>query len=202
MAQETTARTDHHLRPTALGTRTWLGIIIIGLVGQIAWTVENLYLNVFVYDTITDNPTTIATMVAASAIAATLATFLIGPFSDRIGKRRVFIVTGYILWGVSTMLFGFITVDSLAALVPAAGVVAATATAVIVLDVVMSFLGAGANDASFNAWVTDTTSPSNRGRVESVLAMLPLMSMLLVFGGLDGLTKNGDWRMFFVVVGA
>ena len=71
MAQETTARTDHHLRPTALGTRTWLGIIIIGLVGQIAWTVENLYLNVFVYDTITDNPTTIATMVAASAIAAT-----------------------------------------------------------------------------------------------------------------------------------
>ena len=164
MAQETTARTDHHLRPTALGTRTWLGIIIIGLVGQIAWTVENLYLNVFVYDTITDNPTTIATMVAASAIAATLATFLIGPFSDRIGKRRVFIVTGYILWGVSTMLLGFITVDSLGALVPAAGVVAATATAVIVLDVVMSFLGAGANDASFNAWVTDTTSPSNRGR--------------------------------------
>lgn len=202
MAQETTALADHHLRPTALGTRTWLGIIIIGLVGQIAWTVENLYLNVFVYDTITDNPTTIATMVAASAIAATLATFLIGPYSDRIGKRRVFIVTGYILWGVSTMLFGFITVESLAALVPAAGVVAATATAVIVLDVIMSFLGAGANDASFNAWVTDTTSPSNRGRVESVLAMLPLVSMLLVFGGLDGLTKSGDWRLFFVVVGA
>lgn len=32
--------------------------------------------------------------------------------------------------------------------------------------------------------------------------MLPLLSMLLVFGGLDGLTKNGDWQMFFIVVGA
>ena len=202
MAQQTPDRTDHHLRPTALGTRTWFGVVIIGLVGQIAWTVENLYLNVFVYDTITDNPTVIATMVAASAISATLATFLIGPLSDRIGKRRVFIVSGYLLWGVSTMLFGFITVDSVAAVIPAVSAVAAAATAVILLDCIMSFLGAGANDASFNAWVTDITSPSNRGRVESVLAVLPLISMLLVFGGLDGLTKSGDWQMFFIVVGA
>ena len=202
MAQQTPARTDHHLRPTALGTRTWFGVVIIGLVGQIAWTVENLYLNVFVYDTITDDPTVIATMVAASAISATLATFLIGPLSDRIGKRRVFIVSGYLLWGVSTMLFGFITVDSVAAVIPAVSAITAAATAVILLDCIMSFLGAGANDASFNAWVTDITSPSNRGRVESVLAVLPLISMLLVFGGLDGLTKNGDWQMFFIVVGA
>ncbi len=202
MAQQAPTQSEHHLRPTALGTRTWLGIVIIGLVGQIAWTVENLYLNVFVYDTITDDPTVIAVMVALSAISATTATFFIGPLSDRIGKRRMFIVGGYVLWGVSTMLFGFITVDALAAFVPAASVAAATAAVVILLDCLMSFLGAGANDASFNAWVTDITSPDNRGRVESVLAMLPLMSMLLVFGGLDGLTKSGDWQVFFIVVGA
>lgn len=198
MAQTTST---HHLRPTALGTRTWLGIIIIGLVGQIAWTVENLYLNVFVYDTITDNPQTIALMVALSAISATLAAFIMGPLSDRLGKRRIFISAGYILWGASTLLFGFLTVDRLAALVPVASVVVATAAAVIILDCIMSFLGASANDAAFNAWVTDTTSPDNRGRVEAVLAMLPLLSMLLVFGGLDGLTKNGDWQLFFIVVG-
>ena len=202
MAQGAPTPTEHHLRPTALGSRTWLGIVIIGLVGQIAWTVENLYLNVFVYDTVTDDPTVIAVMVALSAISATTATFLIGPLSDRLGKRRVFIVSGYLLWGVTTMLFGFITVETLAPLVPVASVVGATAAAVILLDCVMSFLGAGANDASFNAWVTDITSPTNRGRVESVLAMLPLLSMLLVFGGLDGLTKSGDWQLFFIVVGA
>lgn len=202
MAPDTPQRSDHHLLPTSLGTRTWFGVVVIGLVGQIAWAVENLYLNVFVYDTITDDPTTIAIMVALSAVSATTATFLIGPLSDRLGKRRMFIVGGYLLWGISTMLFGFVTVEGVAALVPAASVVAATATAVILLDCVMSFLGAGANDASFNAWVTDVTTPANRGRVESVLAMLPLVSMLLVFGGLDGLTKAGDWQLFFLVVGA
>ncbi len=188
--------------PTALGSRTWLGIVIIGLVGQIAWTVENLYLNVFVYDTITDDPNAIALMVALSAIAATTAAILIGPLSDRVGKRRLFIVSGYVLWGLTTMLFGFITIDALAALIPVVSAVTAATAAVILLDCVMSFLGASANDAAFNAWVTDVTSPDNRGRVEAVLAMLPLLSMLLVFGGLDGLTKNGDWQMFFIVVGA
>ena len=59
MTQAAPTPTEHHLRPTALGSRTWLGIVIIGLVGQIAWTVENLYLNVFVYDTVTDDPTVI-----------------------------------------------------------------------------------------------------------------------------------------------
>ncbi len=190
------------LAPTALSTRVWLAVIIVGLVGQIAWTVENLYLNVFLYDTITDNPNAIALMVALSAIAATTAAILIGPLSDRVGKRRLFIVSGYVLWGLTTMLFGFITVDALAAFVPVVSAVTAATAAVILLDCVMSFLGASANDAAFNAWVTDVTSPDNRGRVEAVLVMLPLLSMLLVFGGLDGLTQNGDWQLFFIVVGA
>ena len=189
------------LTPTKLGTRVWLGVIIVGLVGQIAWAVENLYLNVFVYDTITDDPNAIALMVALSAVSATLATLLIGPLSDRIGKRRLFITGGYVIWGISTMLFGLITVDAIAPLVPFLSAVAAATAAVILLDCLMCFLGASANDASFNAWVTDVTEPSNRGRVESVIAAMPLIAMLLVFGGLDGLTKAGDWQLFFVVVG-
>ena len=189
------------LTPTKLGTRVWLGVIIVGLVGQIAWAVENLYLNVFVYDTITDDPNAIALMVALSAVSATLATLLIGPLSDRIGKRRLFITGGYVIWGISTMLFGLITVDAIAPLVPFLSAVAAATAAVILLDCLMSFLAASANDASFNAWVTDVTEPSNRGRVESVIAAMPLIAMLLVFGGLDGLTKAGDWQLFFVVVG-
>jgi MFS family permease len=180
----------------------WSGVIVIGLVGQIAWAVENLYLNVFLYDTITDNPGAIALMVALSAVSATGATLLVGPVSDRVGRRRVFITGGYVLWGVSTMLFGLITVDGVAAFVPIASAVVAATAAVILLDCLMSFLGASANDASFNAWVTDVTAPTNRGRVESVLAAMPLVAMLLVFGTLDGLTQDGDWRLFFVIVGA
>ena len=36
--------------------RFWPWVVLLGLVGQIAWAVENMYLNVYVYDTITDPP--------------------------------------------------------------------------------------------------------------------------------------------------
>ena len=197
----TEQRVHERLRPTGLGVRTWWALVVVGLVGQIAWTVENMYLNLFVYDTITDDPTVIAVMVAASAISATTAAFVVGAWSDRVGKRRVFISAGYVLWGLSTMAFGFATVESMARLVPVASAVVAAATAVVLIDVVMSFLGASANDAAFNAWVTDVTDEGNRGRVDGVLSVMPLMSMLLVFGALDGLTRSGAWQVFFVVVG-
>ncbi|MFG1898487.1 MFS transporter [Micromonospora zamorensis] len=184
-----------------LGRRAWTSLVLLGFVGQLAWAVENMYLNVFVHDTITDDPTAIATMVAASALAATAATVLIGAISDRSGRRRAFIAGGYLAWGVATAAFGLLTVDGVAALAPAADAVLLALLAVIALDCLMSFLGSGANDAAFQAWVTDVTRPANRGRVESVLAAMPLLAMLAVFGGFDGLTRAGQWRTFFLIVG-
>lgn len=189
-------------RTGALGARTWTSLVLLGFVGQLAWTVENMYLNVFVYDTITDDPNVIATMVAVSAVAATLATLLVGALSDRVGRRRVFIAAGYVLWGITTAAFGFLSPDTVSGLVPAANAVVVAAVAVVALDAVMSLFGSGANDAAFQAWVTDSTEPANRGRVESVLAVMPLLSMLVVFGAFDGMTRAGQWRGFFVLVGA
>jgi MFS family permease len=177
-------------------------MVVLGLVGQMTWTVENMYLNLFVYDTISDDPTVIATMVAASALTATLATLVFGALSDRVGRRRAFIAGGYVLWGVATAAFGYVTVDSMRGIAPVSDVVLLTAIAVIVLDCVMSLIGSGANDAAFQAWVTDMTRPENRGRVESVLAIMPLISMLVIFGGFDGLARAGQWQLFFVIVGA
>jgi predicted MFS family arabinose efflux permease len=86
--------------------------------------------------------------------------------------------------------------------VPFASAVTAAVVAVIVVDAVMSFFGAGANDAAFNAWVTDITEVDNRARVEGVLQVMPLVSMLLVFGALDPMTQAGQWSAFFLLVGA
>ncbi len=186
---------------TKLGARKWLTLILVGLFGQFAWTIENMYFNVFLYDTISTDPDYIARMVAWSAVAATVTTLLMGALSDRVGKRKVFICAGYMLWGLSTAAFGYITKENAARLFPAANAAAAAATMVVVLDCVMTFFGSTANDGAFNAYVTDVTDSTNRGKAESVLAILPLISMLIIFGLFDGLTQQGRWKEFFNIFG-
>lgn len=185
-----------------LGGRVWASFLLIGLAGQFAWTIENMYFNVYLYNTISTDPNHIAAMVALSAIVATLTTLLMGALSDRVGKRKPFICIGYLLWGLSTMSFGFITVENAAKLFPAANAVSVAAMLVVAMDCVMTFFGSTANDAAFNAYVTDVTCEQNRGRAESVLAVLPLLSMLVIFGAFDGMTQQGRWKEFFCIFGA
>ena len=184
-----------------LGARKWAVLLLVGLFGQFAWTIENMYFNVFLYNTISTDPRYISAMVGASAVVATLTTLLMGALSDRVGKRRVFIALGYILWGFSTAAFGLITPENAARLFPAANAITAAAVMVVVMDCVMTFFGSTANDGAFNAYVTDVTNSANRGRAESVLAILPLISMLIIFGLFDGLTQQGRWREFFSIFG-
>jgi len=186
---------------TKLGIRKWIVLILVGLSGQFAWTIENMYFNVFLYNTISTDPGYIASMVAWSAAAATVTTLLMGALSDKLGKRKAFISGGYILWGISTALFGFITPENAAKIFPGANAVAAAAMMVVVLDCIMTFFGSTANDAAFNAYVTDITDSSNRGKSESVLSILPLISMLVIFGLFDGLTQQGRWQEFFGIFG-
>ena len=140
-----------------ISARLWLTLIIIGLVGQFAWTIENMYFNVFLYNTISTDPGYISAMVGWSAAAATLTTLLMGALSDRVGKRKVFICAGYILWGLSTAAFGLITVDNAAKLFPAHAVAAAAAM-VVILDCVMTFFGSTANDASCRSFRCSSSS--------------------------------------------
>ena len=122
-----------------LSKRTWASFLLIGLTGQFAWTIENMYFNVYLYNTISTDPNNIALMVAASAIAATLATFVMGALSDRVARRKPFIAFGYILWGLSTMTFGLISVENAARLFPAANAAAVATAILIIMDCVMSF---------------------------------------------------------------
>lgn len=171
------------------------------MVGQFAWTIENMYFNVYLYNTISTDPGYISAMVGWSAAAATLTTLLMGALSDRVGKRKLFICGGYLLWGLSTAAFGLVTVENAAKLFPAASAAAAAAVMIVVLDCVMTFFGSTANDAAFNAWITDTVPNAARGKAESVLAILPLISMLVIFGLFDGMTQRGQWQKFFAIFG-
>jgi MFS family permease len=143
-------------------------------------------------------------MVAASAVSAALTTVLIGALSDRVGKRKLFMCAGYILWGISILGFCFIRVDQSDPTVWLATNASAVAVSlVIILDCVMTFFGSSANDAAFNAWLTDSTDNTNRGAAEGINAMMPLVAILAVFGGFMffDLTLASSWVWIFAIIG-
>ena len=184
---------------TKLNRRFWLCLTIFSLMGQIAWVVENMYFNVFIYKMFHASAGDISNMVTASAITATLTTL-----SDKIGKRKLFICGGYLLWGISIFSFIFLREDIISktlGMTVSAATVGVSLT--IILDCVMTFFGSTANDAAFNAWLTDSTDSSNRGAAEGINAMMPLVSILVVFGGFMffDLEQAGSWSIIFAVIG-
>ena len=183
----------------------YLALVIFSLVGQVAWVVENMYLNVFIYKMFNASAAAISAMVAASAVAATVTTIFVGALSDKIGKRKLFICLGYILWGISIWSFALIRMDVINVLFPAAASAASVGVSlVIVMDCVMTFFGSSANDACFNAWLTDSTDATNRGKVEGINAMMPLVAILVVFGGFMSFNQDlpETWTWIFGIIGS
>ena len=183
--------------------RFWWALVIFGLTGQVAWVVENMYFNVFLYEMFHASAEAISAMVGASAVSATMTTLLIGALSDKVGRRKAFICGGYILWGLSIAAFALIRVDYLSVLFPTVSAAALGVTFTIILDCLMTFFGSSANDAAFNAWLTDSTDHSNRGAAEGINAMMPLMAILVVFGGFMSfdLSLASSWTTIFLLIG-
>ena len=203
-----------------LGGRFAFNLVLFGFIGQIAWIIENMYFNTFLYNAIDIGASqeavngsinvidAVSKMVAYSAITAAVTTFLMGTLSDRIGTRKKFISIGYLIWGVIIALFGFVSRDTTAqifGLTDPVRILTVTVWTVIVLDCVMTFAGSTANDANFNAWVTDSTNEHNRASAESILSLFPLAATGVVLG-LGGFLISGDdkqqsYALFFRILG-
>ena len=186
-----------------IGLRRWLMFILAGFVGQLAWAIENNYFNVYVFYC-TAEYGFIPVMTACSAAAATITTLLMGAVSDRLGKRKRLISVGYILWGISIILFAFLNPHSSWNIVSHNVFVAGTL--IVIMDCVMTFFGSTANDAAFNAFVTDNTTENNRSKVESVLSVLPLLALIAVIVVAGVFVDIGDpstkrWDLFFYIFG-
>ena len=112
---------------------------------------------------------------------------------------------GYAIWGVTVAMFGYISpalMENVFGVDPTRSVAVAL-VAVIVGDCVMTLFGSTANDACFNAWLTDSTDETNRGSIEGINAMMPLVAILAVFGGFMGfdLNEQSSWTSIFLIVG-
>ena len=202
-----------------LGAKLWIAIILIGIAGQLAWAIENQYINLWVYSQ-TGDAKYITWMTTASSIVATVTTFFMGALSDKLGKRKLFISLGYTVWGVMVALFGVMSFTNLLPLSGGDAVMALLMVGLMntIIDCLMTFFGSTSNDAAFNAFVTDQTNEKNRPLVESIISVMPLIAMALMFViggalGLPGALAEGEaqsefaariaqpWFIFFLIVG-
>ena len=172
---------------TKLDKKFWIAMLVFGLMGQVAWVVENMYFNVFIYKMFNATASEISAMVMASAVVAALTTIIMGAVSDKVGKRKAFMSVGYIIWGISIISFAYIK----------------SVTMTIVMDCVMTFFGSTANDAAYNAWLTDKGDETNRGRIEGFNSMMPLVAILVVFGGFMSfnLDTHKAWTTIYYIIG-
>ena len=196
-----------------LSKKNWFIITLFCFMGGIAWNTENMYFNTFITNEIyadvsqaairgtMEATTAVARMVALSAIAAVVTTFIMGALSDKLKNRKMFISVGYILWGIVTAMFGFITKDNIAKLfnlTDEAKILGCTVWFVILMDIVMTFMGSTSNDAAFQAWVTDVTVPKQRPIVETVLSVVGTISSLAVTGvGSFAQAGTISYKLFF-----
>jgi MFS family permease len=188
---------DAHQKPSLkISAAIWLAVILLAFSGQLAWGVENQFFNTFMYDNITPDPRPISWMVAASAITATLTTILMGALSDRTrsrwGKRKPFILIGYLGWGIFTAAF-----PSAAYLRP----ITLAIGVAILYDCIMTFFGSTANDAALNAYITDVTDRRNRGRVMGVVEILTWVAVLIVYGASGLIIDAWGYYTFFYLIG-
>ena len=183
--------------------RHWLILLLFGAIGQIAWSVENMYFNLFVFDTIAPDLEAITLMVQLSGVTATVVTLVAGTLSDKAGMRRKFISIGYLIWGITVALFGFISPEIIDQIfnTGATKAIEIALVATIAGDCVMTLFGSTANDAAFSAWVTDNTTPANRGSIEGVISILPLIAMLIVAGGFGMLVGALGYSTLFLLLG-
>jgi MFS family permease len=176
---------------------TKAGLFLFGFSGQLAWAVENQFFNTFLYDEIMPDPRPISWMVAITAVVSFLTTVFMGTLSDRTrsrrwGRRKLFLVGGYLAWGLVTALFPFAAVFKPAYL----GVAMA-----ILFDCVMTFFGATSNDAAFNAYITDITTVENRGRTLGALEALRWIALLITYGGAGFIVQAWGYSVFFYAIG-
>ncbi len=175
-----------------LNKKSILSIYLVAFGGNIAFAVENQFYNVFLYNEIAPVPMYISLMVMITAFVSTITAIVMGAISDVKGKRRSFMVYGFILWAFTTAIFPF------AALVRP--VIMAVFTAIL-FDSIMSYFGATAYDAALKAHVIDITTLENRGKATAIIEIMTLLSTLIIYGASGLIVLAIGYYAFFILIG-
>lgn len=197
-----------------LSPRLWIGMLMCSFIGGLAWNVENMYFNTFLWNEVYEGSVGVTAltytdavniMVTFSAIVAVVTTFIMGTLSEKMKNRKAFISFGYIAWGIITALFGIITKDNVAnlfGLSDGVKIVITTAWIVVVMDMIMTFMGSTSNDSAFQAWVTDVTTPETTQKVETAFTFVGFIAMAVIMV-VGSLAQGGviPYSAFFIGLG-
>lgn len=197
-----------------LSPRLWIGMLMCSFIGGLAWNVENMYFNTFLWNEVYEGSVGVTSltytdavniMVTFSAIVAVVTTFIMGTLSEKMKNRKAFISFGYIAWGIITALFGFITKDNVASifgLSDGVKIVITTAWVVVVMDMIMTFMGSTSNDSAFQAWVTDVTTPETTQKVETAFTFVGFIAMAVIMV-VGSMAQGGaiSYSAFFIGLG-
>ena len=166
------------VKSNPISRKNWTLIWLMGMIGQLCWAVENQSFSNYAH-AVTGDPSVITWMVALSAAATTVATFISGTWSDRLGKRKKLICGGFILWGVFTAIFG------LGDFIPESPIWLFSGY-VIMMDAVMSFFGSIGYSGAANAWMTDISDETNRGQLATTISAMVVIANI-VMGAIAGI---------------
>jgi MFS family permease len=175
---------------------TWIAMVFIVFVATMCTSMENNWFNTYVYDSITPNPEPVAWMVSASAVTAALSAMIFGALSDRHrgrwGRRKPFILIGFVVAGIFTIVFAFADqIEAVKAAVPF----------VVVIDAFMMIGFGAAYDGTFGGYITDITNVNNRGRVQSIIQIITGLGGV-VTSAIAGFTvDNFGYSVFFIAIG-
>jgi MFS family permease len=177
-----------------------ISVFLISLAGEIAWAVENQFYNDFLSVTLNEMgspklvPIAVALLVNITTIVGTIATIIMGSYSDVRGKRKPLLLYGVIFWAITTVLFPLSALFSFLG----AGIVILTA---ILFDSIMTFFGATVKNAGLNAYVTDITTLKTRPKAMGIVQITVLISFLIVYGALGILIDYIGYYLFFIIIG-
>lgn len=174
--------------------KRWIIIWTLGLIGQVGWNIEGTWINTFVYDKISKTPSVLTPMLIMSAIGTTVSIFIFGTLTDRTGKRRSMISTGFVIWGILIACFGLtqyiVKSNFLIAVIY-----------MVIMDMLLSFFGSMSTDVGYSTWLTDIMNDKNRGQIGGAIAIQTVLGSLLgnIIGGYVIGEQNNYLRLFILM---
>lgn len=174
--------------------KKWIIIWTLGLIGQIGWNVSGTWFNTFVYEKVDKSPSVLTPMFIMSSLATTVSIFLFGTLTDRTGKRRTLVSSGFFIWGILIACFSFtqfiVKFNFTLAIVY-----------MVIMNMLLNFFGSMGTGVGYNTWLTDIMNDSNRGQIGGAIAIQSVLGSLLgnVIGGYIIGDANNYLRLFVIM---